>query len=117
LGPSGSVPDEFRELAEISLSAPAPFGMLESFNARLRDELLDGEIFYWRATTTRSGRMPHLDTSRQHRRLTADSTSMAFSVAMRAGDAALEDACAQLLQGHAVNRSLGVDVASKRASP
>jgi integrase-like protein len=63
----------------ISLSAPAPFGMLESFNARLRDELLDGEIFYllrearividsWRATTTRSGRMPHLDTSHQHRR-------------------------------------------------
>jgi len=58
--------------------------MLESFNARLRDELLDGEIFYWRATTTQSGRMPHLDTSHQHRRLTADSTSMALPVAMRA---------------------------------
>jgi hypothetical protein len=35
-----------KQSRNISLSAPAPFGMLESFNARLRDELLDGEIFY-----------------------------------------------------------------------
>ena len=49
----------------------------ESFNARLRDELLNGEIFYtlreaqiviesWRFTTTRSGPTPQSDTSHQH---------------------------------------------------
>jgi len=48
-------------------------GFIESFNSRLRDELLDGEIFYalreaqiiiesCDVTTTRSGRMPRLAT-------------------------------------------------------
>ena len=66
--------------AYIERGSPWENGYIESFNARLRDELLDGEIFYslreariviesWRrATTTRSGRTPHLDTSHQHRR-------------------------------------------------
>jgi transposase InsO family protein len=55
--------------------SPWENGYIESFNARLRDELLNGEIFYtlreaqiviesWR----RSGRTPHLDTSHQYRR-------------------------------------------------
>jgi len=49
------------------------------FNARLRDELLDGEIFYTLreaqiviescgGSTTQSGRAHRSDTSRQHRR-------------------------------------------------
>ena len=48
-------------------------GFVESFNARLRDELLDGEIFYSLAevrivigvTTTPRGRADHWATSRQ----------------------------------------------------
>src|SRR5262249_27299702 len=54
-------------------------GYIESFNARLRDELFKGEIFYtlreaqiviesWRRTTTRSGPTPQSDTSHQHQR-------------------------------------------------
>ena len=49
---------------------------IESFNARLRDELFNGEIFYVlrgaqiviAVTTTRSGRMPRSDTNHQQRR-------------------------------------------------
>ncbi len=52
---------------------------IESFNARLRDELLDGEIFYtlrearivmesWRRHYNAVRPTPHSDTSRQHRR-------------------------------------------------
>ena len=65
--------------AYIERGSPWENGYIESFNARLRDELLDGEIFYTlreaksssRAgggTTTRSRRMHRSDTSRQHRR-------------------------------------------------
>jgi transposase InsO family protein len=61
--------------AYIERGSPWENGYIESFNARLRDELLDGEIFYslreariviesWQ----RSGRMPQSDTSHQHRR-------------------------------------------------
>jgi Integrase core domain len=65
--------------AYIERGSPWENSYIESFNARLRDELLDGEIFYsfrrpesssrvGGASTTRSGRTPHLDTSHQHRR-------------------------------------------------
>jgi putative transposase len=64
--------------AYIERGSPWENGYIESFNARLRDELLDGEIFYslreariviesWRRHYT-SGRTPHLDTSHQYRR-------------------------------------------------
>ncbi len=33
--------------ARIELGSPWENGYCESFNARFRDELLDGEIFYW----------------------------------------------------------------------
>src|SRR2546430_295749 len=65
--------------AYIERGSPWENGYIESFNARLRDELLNGEIFYTLrdaqiviesgdATTTRSGRTHRSDTSRQHRR-------------------------------------------------
>ena len=66
--------------AYITPGSPWENGFIESFNARLRDELLDGEIFYTpyarprsssRAggvTTTRFARMPRSDTGRQPRR-------------------------------------------------
>ena len=65
--------------AYIAPGSPWENGYVESFNARLRDELLDGEIFYTLerprssskaggATTTRSGRMPRSATSRRRLR-------------------------------------------------
>ena len=66
--------------AYIERGSPWENGYIESFNARLRDELLNGEIFYslreaqiviesWRRHYTRSGRTPHLDSSHQRRRV------------------------------------------------
>jgi Integrase core domain len=66
--------------AYIERGSPWENGYIESFNARLRDELLNGEIFYTLcarprssskagdATTTRSGLTPQSDTSHQHQR-------------------------------------------------
>jgi transposase InsO family protein len=65
--------------AYITPGSPWENGYVESFNARLRDELLDGEIFYTLreaqiesraggATTTRSGLMNRLATNHQHLR-------------------------------------------------
>jgi len=65
--------------AYIEPGSPWENGYVESFNARLRDELLNGRSStpYARlrsssrvgvGTTTRSGRMPRSDTSHQHRR-------------------------------------------------
>jgi putative transposase len=68
--------------AYITPGSPWENGFIESFNARLRDELLDGEIFYtlreaeiviesWRRhynTTTLSGRMPRSATGLRPRR-------------------------------------------------
>jgi putative transposase len=65
--------------AYIERGSPWENGYIESFNARLRDELLNGEIFYtlreaqiviesWRVTTIRSGLTPQSDTSHQHQR-------------------------------------------------
>jgi transposase InsO family protein len=54
--------------AYIERGSPWENGYIESFNARLRDELLDGEIFYSLREATRSGRTRRSDTSRQHRR-------------------------------------------------
>jgi transposase InsO family protein len=65
--------------AYIERASPWENGHIESFNARLRDELLDGEIFYslreariviesWRRHYNTISRTPHLDTSHQHRR-------------------------------------------------
>ena len=62
--------------AYITLGSPWENGYVESFNARLRDELLDGEIFYTLqrlrsssrvggVTSTRSGRMHRSATSHQ----------------------------------------------------
>ena len=62
--------------AYIERGSPWENGFIESFNARLRDELLDGEIFYSLAeariviesvgaTTTPRGRTDPWDTSRQ----------------------------------------------------
>jgi hypothetical protein len=62
------------------LNIPLRFpGYIESFNARLRDELLNGEIFYtlrgaqiviesWRCHHKRSGPTPQSDTNHQHQR-------------------------------------------------
>src|SRR5262249_5749986 len=65
--------------AYIERGSPWENGYIESFNARLRDELLNGEIFslfarprsssrVGDATTTRSGPTPQSDTSHQHQR-------------------------------------------------
>ena len=65
--------------AYIERGSPWENGYIESFNARLRDELLNGEIFYtlreaqiviesWRRPSTRSGLTPQSDTSHQHQR-------------------------------------------------
>ena len=65
--------------AYIERGSPWENGYIESFNARLRDELLNGEIFYTLreaqiviesgdATTTRSGPTPQSDTSHHHQR-------------------------------------------------
>jgi transposase InsO family protein len=65
--------------AYIKRGSPWENGYIESFSARLRDELLNGEIFYTLeklrssskavgAITIRSGRMPHSATCHQHRR-------------------------------------------------
>ena len=65
--------------AYITPGSPWENGYVESFNARLRDELLDGEIFYtlreaqiiiesWRPTSTRSGRTNRSATSHQRQR-------------------------------------------------
>jgi transposase InsO family protein len=65
--------------AYIAPGSPWENGCVESFNARLRDELLDGEfstrcakprssLKVGGATTTRSGRMNHPATSHQHPR-------------------------------------------------
>ena len=66
------------ETAYIEPGSPWENGYCESFNARFRDELLNGEIFYslreaqilieqWRTTTTPSGRTEHWDIARQRR--------------------------------------------------
>ena len=46
--PSGAGLDRRRRLKDRHISPDSPWenGFIESFNARLRDELLDGEIFY-----------------------------------------------------------------------
>jgi putative transposase len=65
--------------AYIERGSPWENGFIESFNARLRDELLNGEIFYTSGrrrsslragdgTTTPSGRMPRSDTRLPPRR-------------------------------------------------
>ena len=65
--------------AYITPGSPWENGFIESFNARLRDELLDGEIFYTLreaqiiiescvVTTTPCGRMPRSVTGLRHRR-------------------------------------------------
>ena len=65
--------------AYIAPGSPWENGYVESFNARLRDELLDGEIFYslkeaqssskaGAVTSMRSGRTNRSDTSRPHRK-------------------------------------------------
>ena len=65
--------------AYIEPGSPWENGYCESFNARLREELLNGEIFYslkeaqivieeWRNTTTRSDRTAPLNMERQRRR-------------------------------------------------
>ena len=65
--------------AYIERGSPWENGYIESFNARLRDELLDGEIFYslreariviesWRRHYNTIRPHAHLDTSHQHRR-------------------------------------------------
>ena len=54
--------------AYITPGSPSENGFIESFNARLRDELLDGEIFY----TLREAQIiieswrPHYNTVRPH---------------------------------------------------
>jgi transposase InsO family protein len=53
--------------AYIERGSPWENGYIESFNARLRDELLNGEIFYT-LRSTRSGLTPQSDTSHQHQR-------------------------------------------------
>ena len=63
--------------AYIAPGSPWENGYVESFNARLRDELLDGEIFYtlreaqiviesWRRHFNMIGRMNRSATSHQH---------------------------------------------------
>ena len=58
---------------------PRENGFIDSFNARLRDELLNGEIFYtlreaqiviesWRRHYNTISRTPQSDTSHQHQR-------------------------------------------------
>jgi transposase InsO family protein len=65
--------------AYIAPGSPWENGLVESFNARLRDELLDGEIFYglreaqvviegWRRHYNRCARTPRSATGRRHRR-------------------------------------------------
>ena len=65
--------------AYIAPGSPWENGFIESFNARLRDELLDGEIFYslreaqvviesWRRHYNRCARTPRSATARRHRR-------------------------------------------------
>ena len=66
------------QLAQLQRSlTPWKIGNTESFNVRLRDELLDGEIFYllheaqiviesWRGTSTRSGPAHLLTINHQH---------------------------------------------------
>jgi transposase InsO family protein len=65
--------------AYIERGSPWEKGYIESLNARLRDELLNGEIFYTLreprsssrvgdATTTRSGPTPQSDTRHLHQR-------------------------------------------------
>jgi putative transposase len=49
---SGAVPG--RTASYIERGSPWENGFIESFNARLRDELLDGEIFYSLAEASRS---------------------------------------------------------------
>ena len=64
--------------AYIEPGSPWENGYCESFNWKLRDELLNGEIFYtlkearviienWRRTTTKFGRTHRWDTGRQPR--------------------------------------------------
>jgi len=50
--------------AYIERGSPWENGYIESFNARLRDELLNGEIFY----TLREAQIVQSDTSHQHQR-------------------------------------------------
>jgi transposase InsO family protein len=68
------------KIAYIERGSPWENGYVESFNARLRDELLSGEIFCtlreaqiviesWRRHYIRSGRMPHSATSPSTRRV------------------------------------------------
>src|SRR6516225_6910406 len=63
----------------IERGSPWENGYIESFNARLRDELLNGEIFYtlreaqiviesWRRHYNTISRTPQSDTSHQHQR-------------------------------------------------
>ena len=65
--------------AYIAPGSPWENGYVESFNARLRDELLDGEIFYtmreaqiiiesWRRHSTWCARMAQSATGRRHQR-------------------------------------------------
>jgi putative transposase len=64
----------------IEPGSPWENGYCESFNSKIRDELLNGEIFYslkeaqilieqWRITIIRSGRIQHLDIGRRHHKL------------------------------------------------
>ncbi|BCB18111.1 hypothetical protein OCUBac02_10050 [Bosea sp. ANAM02] len=58
----------WRETAYIAPGSPWENGFIESFNARLRDEFLDGEIFYTLAEAkiaVESGRR-HFNTVRPH---------------------------------------------------
>ena len=61
-------------------------GYIESFNARLRDELLNGEIFYclreaqivlesWRATTTQNVPTLHSAIAHRHRKSSSPPSS------------------------------------------
>jgi putative transposase len=54
------------QTAYIVRGSPWENGFIESFNARLRDELLDGEIFYWLAKIVIESLRRHYNTVRPH---------------------------------------------------